>query len=171
MQADRLCRAALGRQDDFADGAPRFHHFVRTVPGDGLIVMPDDSDTLDAVISKGCWTAQKTFALQNADEEKRGDWNAELLSADGSHFNVWMFDEGEYKKVATVQWSLTGNHSVSNALAAMAAARHVGVTPEVTGPERFHAGPGAVAGIPVVRGGKGVAHRVRALASSATLTA
>jgi len=105
----------------------QFHHFVRTVPGDGLIVLPDDSDALDEVIAKGCWTVQKTFSLQSG----RGDWSAELLLPDGSHFNVLMFDEGEYEKVATVQWSLTGNHSVSNALAAMAAARHVGVTPEI----------------------------------------
>ena len=105
----------------------QFHHFVRTVPGSGLIVMPDDSDTLDAVISKGCWTPQKTFSLT----ARQGDWSAELQAADGSHFTVWMFDDGDYKNVATVQWSLTGNHSVSNALAAMAAARHVGVTPEI----------------------------------------
>jgi len=106
----------------------QFHHFVRTVPGDGLIVMPDDSTALDEVIAKGCWTAQKTFSLQ----KHQGDWSAELLSADGSHFNVLMHDEGEYRKVATVQWSLTGNHSVSNALAAMVAARHVGVAPEIS---------------------------------------
>lgn len=68
----------------------------------------------------GCWTPV----------ERTGDgaqWQAKLLSADGSHFQV-LFDgqvQGE------VQWELTGLHNVNNALAALAAARHVGVVPQL----------------------------------------
>src|SRR5690606_12618291 len=55
-----------------------------------------------------------------------GRWQAKLLAADGSHFEV-LFDGA---RVGEVHWELTGQHNVANALATLAAARHVGVLPE-----------------------------------------
>ena len=66
----------------------------------------------------GCWTPCQT----TGDD---GNWQAKLLKADGSQFEVWL--DGELQGVA--EWQQTGQHSVANALSALAAARHVGVTP------------------------------------------
>ena len=66
----------------------------------------------------GCWTPRQTTG-------GAGDWQARLLAADGSRFEVFL--NGALQGVA--EWSQTGAHSVANALTALAAARHVGVTP------------------------------------------
>lgn len=98
----------------------QFHHLVRTIPHNGLIISPADSPALDDVLAKGCWTpVEKTGA--------GAAWSAEKLADDGSHFAV--LQEG--KVVGTVNWAHSGDHNVSNALAAIAAARHVGVTPDI----------------------------------------
>jgi UDP-N-acetylmuramate: L-alanyl-gamma-D-glutamyl-meso-diaminopimelate ligase len=105
--------------DIFADLAAiqtQFHHCVRTVPGNGLIVMPADEPNVDAVIAKGCWTP---LERQGA----KGDWQAVLAAADGSVFEVFY----KTKSVGVVTWSMTGLHNVRNALSALAAAQHAGV--------------------------------------------
>ncbi|MCQ3971431.1 glutamate ligase domain-containing protein, partial [Klebsiella pneumoniae] len=71
------------------------------------------------VIGMGCWTPVQTTG-------DGGQWQAKLLSADGSRFEVIF--EGVVQGV--VQWELTGQHNVNNALATLAAARHVGVLPK-----------------------------------------
>ncbi|MDZ5604540.1 UDP-N-acetylmuramate:L-alanyl-gamma-D-glutamyl-meso-diaminopimelate ligase [Pseudomonas sp. RP23018S] len=96
----------------------QFHHLVRTIPSEGLVIHPTRERALQRVIGMGCWTPVQTTG-------DGGQWQARLLSADGSHFEV-LFD-GEVQGV--VQWSLTGQHNVDNALATLAAARHVGVAP------------------------------------------
>ncbi len=104
--------------DDVAAIQRQFHHLLRTVPSNGLVIIPEGVDDIDAVIEQGCWTPLQRFG-------GRGNWQAKLLSTDGSRFEVWL--DGDLQ--GTVDWQSTGEHSVSNALATLAAARHVGVIP------------------------------------------
>jgi len=110
--------------DDLADIQRQFHHLVRTVPSGGLIVSPTNDNNLQDVLAKGCWTPVQGFAVNDENSE----WHAELLNADGSSFRVFH----QQQPVATVHWQQTGVHNVNNGLAALIAARHVGVAPEVT---------------------------------------
>ena len=105
--------------DDLAQIQRQFHHLVRTVPGAGLIVHPHGEQALDEVLALGCWTPTESTGVG-------GDWSAQLLSADGSQFQVLHLGES----VGTVSWQQTGAHNVQNALSALAAAAHVGVAPE-----------------------------------------
>ena len=108
--------------DIFADLAAielQFHHLLRTVPSNGLVIYPAREEALQRVIAKGCWTPVQTTGAD-------GQWQARLIQDDGSHFAVLL--DGVEQGV--VQWSLTGLHNVANALSALAAARHVGVTAE-----------------------------------------
>lgn len=96
----------------------QFHHLVRTVPGNGLIIAPENDKYLQRVLSMGCWTPVELLT----DTGRKG-WRAELMHPDGSVFKV--FVDGTHQ--GTVSWSLIGEHNVNNALAAIAAARHAGV--------------------------------------------
>ncbi len=98
----------------------QFHYLVRTVPGNGLIVRHADDANLQATLEKGCWTPIVTFG------GKDGFWQAEMLTADGSHFSV----KQNHEKVGEVSWNLLGRHNVENALAAIAASHHAGVAVE-----------------------------------------
>lgn len=105
----------------------QFHHLVRTVPNNGLIIRPAGVESLQQVIDKGLWTPETQFAIANDGQEQSAQWQAKLMREDGTAFEVYL--DGE--KVACVNWESTGIHSVNNGLAAMIAARHVGVTPEI----------------------------------------
>ncbi|HRL92993.1 MAG: UDP-N-acetylmuramate:L-alanyl-gamma-D-glutamyl-meso-diaminopimelate ligase [Pseudomonas sp.] len=105
---------------DLAAIERQFHHLVRTIPGDGLIIHPQGEAALQRVIEMGCWTPVQTTG-------EGGQWQARLLHDDGSRFEV-RFD-GVAQGV--VEWELTGQHNVANALVCLAAARHVGVVPEL----------------------------------------
>ena len=94
-----------------------FHHLVRTVPGNGLIIKPNIDVNVGDVMQQGCWTPQQTFGEQ-------GDWQARLVRTDGSQFDVIYKNELQ----GNVEWSLLGMHNVYNALAAIAAAHHAGVS-------------------------------------------
>jgi len=98
----------------------QFHYLVRTVPGNGLIIRHAEDQNLQDVLAQGCWSKQQTFA------GKTGDWQAKLVQADGSVFEVFFNNQSQ----GQVQWDLLGQHNVANALAAMAAAHHAGVSPE-----------------------------------------
>ena len=97
----------------------QFHHLLRTVPSNGLVIYPAQEEALQRVIAKGCWTPLQTTGAD-------GQWQARLIKDDGSEFAVLL--DGVEQGV--VRWALTGLHNVANALAALAAARHVGVTTE-----------------------------------------
>ena len=98
----------------------QFHHLVRTIPSEGLVIHPTTEPALKRVIEMGCWTPVQTTG-------EGGQWQARLLSEDGSRFEVSF----EGKVAGVVDWQLTGQHNVANALAVLAAARHVGVVPEL----------------------------------------
>jgi UDP-N-acetylmuramate: L-alanyl-gamma-D-glutamyl-meso-diaminopimelate ligase len=108
--------------DDLEMIQRQFHHLLRTVPASGLIVsLLSDRNLLD-VLDMGCWTPVEYF-----DPEMEASWHAANRAADGSSFDL--ICEGD--AVGRVEWSLIGRHSISNALAAMAAARHAGVPPNI----------------------------------------
>lgn len=98
----------------------QFHHLVRTIPSEGLVIHPTTEPALQRVIEMGCWTPVQTTGVD-------GQWQARLLSDDGSRFEVLF--EGVLQ--GTVDWDMTGQHNVANALATLAAARHVGVVPSM----------------------------------------
>ncbi len=104
---------------DLAAIQTQFHHLVRTVPGNGLIIKPQNDAAIEDVMAQGCWTATETFG-------EDGNWQANLSKSDGSQFEVIFNDVNK----GMVSWDLLGEHNVNNALAAIAAARHVGVTIE-----------------------------------------
>jgi UDP-N-acetylmuramate: L-alanyl-gamma-D-glutamyl-meso-diaminopimelate ligase len=104
--------------DDLAAIQKQFHHLIRTVPSEGLIISPDNEMAIEQTIAMGCWTHQQTVGLNS------GELQAANLAEDGSQFDV--SNQGEI--VGQVQWSMLGKHNVSNALAALAAAHHVGVS-------------------------------------------
>ena len=99
----------------------QFHHLVRTVPSEGLIIIPQDEAAIDDTLSMGYWTPLQRVGINV------GDLYAEMINDDGSHFAVLMKDS----KIAEVEWALLGRHNIDNALSAIAAARHVGVTVDV----------------------------------------
>nr|WP_018952588.1 UDP-N-acetylmuramate:L-alanyl-gamma-D-glutamyl-meso-diaminopimelate ligase [Thioalkalivibrio sulfidiphilus] len=103
---------------DLAAIERQFHHLVRTVPGEGLIVRNADDENLSRVLSQGCWTPVQGFGVAG-----HGDWQGRLLSPDASRFQVLYRGEAQ----GEVRWDLIGRHNMANALAALAAARHAGV--------------------------------------------
>ena len=104
--------------DDLAAIQKQFHHVIRTVPSEGLIISPPGEAAIEQTIDMGCWTPRQTIGIE------QGDLQATISKADGSEFKVRY--QGEHQ--ADVRWSMLGEHNVCNALAAMAAAHHVGVT-------------------------------------------
>ena len=97
----------------------QFHHLVRTVPGNGRLIVNAEDAHLAEVLAMGCWTPVETFGIGV------GDWQARLLDADGSRFAVHC--RGEL--IGEAHWSLLGRHNVMNALAALAAAAAAGADP------------------------------------------
>ncbi len=107
--------------DDLAAIQRQFHHLVRTVPASGLIILPDNDDHLDAVLQQGCWTPVE----HTSQDRSTNSWHARNISKDLQNFDVYLGDEC----IGPVAWSQMGHHNISNALAAVAAARHAGVLP------------------------------------------
>jgi len=104
---------------DLAAIQTQFHHLVRTVPGNGLIITNGTDANLDTVLERGCWTPVERVALQAGSAL----WEGHKQRADGRCFDVLL--DGERR--GTVNWDQLGDHSVHNALVAIAAARHAGV--------------------------------------------
>jgi UDP-N-acetylmuramate: L-alanyl-gamma-D-glutamyl-meso-diaminopimelate ligase len=104
--------------DDLEQIQKQFHFLVRTVPASGLIITPLLDGNLHEVLDMGCWTT-----LEHFDVDSQAQWHAELSNSDGSAFQVVADSEVQ----GEVNWNLIGRHNVSNALAAIAAARHAGV--------------------------------------------
>ncbi len=102
---------------DLAAIQRQFHHLVRTVPGNGRILMPAHDPALADVRTMGCWSEVELVEGDGA------NWQAKLLKEDGSAFEVVLNGEVQDE----VHWSGLGRHNVHNGLMAIAAARHAGV--------------------------------------------
>ncbi|MBC3861068.1 UDP-N-acetylmuramate:L-alanyl-gamma-D-glutamyl-meso-diaminopimelate ligase [Undibacterium jejuense] len=96
----------------------QFHHLVRTVPGVGRLIVNGNDESLARVVARGCWSEKEFFGQDQA-------WR--LVLSEGEDFDVYFNNELQ----GTVHWQLNGEHNRQNALAAIAAARHVGVTPAI----------------------------------------
>ena len=105
--------------DSLAAIERQFHHFVRTVPGQGRVVVNGDVPALDRVISQGCWSECVRFGAATPDQNG--------FTALGEPHDFAVLRAG--LAVAHVTWSLNGAHNQLNALAAIAAAEHAGVPP------------------------------------------
>jgi UDP-N-acetylmuramate: L-alanyl-gamma-D-glutamyl-meso-diaminopimelate ligase len=103
---------------DLAAIETQFHHLVRTLPAEGLIVANGRDENLKRVIERGCWTPVEWFGTAQ-------NWTAE-----GSESNFRVGFRGE--SLGRVDWDLLGEHNRMNALGAIACARHAGVTPAVS---------------------------------------
>ncbi|WP_374411517.1 UDP-N-acetylmuramate:L-alanyl-gamma-D-glutamyl-meso-diaminopimelate ligase [Hydrogenophaga sp.] len=102
--------------DNLAAIERQFHHLVRTVPGSGRLVVNGLEESLDRVLHMGHWSEVRSFGTAVSD-----------FSALGEPHDFEVLERGQ--SVAHVEWSLTGQHNQLNALAAIAAAQHVGVSP------------------------------------------
>ena len=102
--------------DNLAAIERQFHHLVRTVPSTGRVVVNGLEESLARVLHTGCWSEVRSFGAAVSDFTAHGEPH---------DFAVHYQD----KPVAQVTWGLTGVHNQLNALAAMAAADHVGVSP------------------------------------------
>jgi UDP-N-acetylmuramate: L-alanyl-gamma-D-glutamyl-meso-diaminopimelate ligase len=104
--------------DDLAAIERQFHHLVRTVPASGLVVYNGVEESLQRVLHQGCWSAQASFGAAVS------DWSAQ---GEPSDFDVLQKNE----LLTHITWGLSGIHNQMNALAAIAAAQHVGVSAAV----------------------------------------
>ena len=96
----------------------QFHHLLRTVPGNGKLVVNAMEPALQRVLALGCWSELEYFV------DNKG-WSAKPLHKDCSRFDVMFAGD----KQGVVSWDMVGKHNMHNALAAIAAARHAGVAP------------------------------------------
>jgi UDP-N-acetylmuramate: L-alanyl-gamma-D-glutamyl-meso-diaminopimelate ligase len=103
--------------DDLAAIERQFHHLVRTVPSSGRVVSNGLEESLARVLHQGCWSEVRSFGAAVSDFSAVGEPDRFDVIAGG-------------KTVARVEWALSGVHNQLNALAAIAAADHVGVTPQ-----------------------------------------
>ena len=103
--------------DDLNAIKKQFHHLMRILPSSGKVIWPKDEQALNEVIAQGCWSDSETLG---------GDWSYDLINADGSQFTVLLNNQPQ----GIVSWQAMGEHNVKNALMAIAAARHVGITIE-----------------------------------------
>lgn len=109
--------------DDLSAIKRQFHHLVRTIPANGLIISPANDENIQDVLAQGCWTPLTQTALDH--DQPSGEWRVIPRSADYSEFDIEFAGERQH-----VSWPLIGEYNARNAVAAVAAARHVGVKPE-----------------------------------------
>jgi UDP-N-acetylmuramate: L-alanyl-gamma-D-glutamyl-meso-diaminopimelate ligase len=105
--------------DDLAAIERQFHHLLRTVPASGRVVVNGLEESLARVLHMGCWSEVRSFGAASSDFSAQGEPHDFDVLANG-------------RRVAHVTWDMTGVHNQLNALAAMAAAEHVGVAPEAS---------------------------------------
>ncbi len=103
--------------DDLEAIERQFHHFVRTVPRTGRVIVNGADEALKRVLTQGVWSPVEAFGVPGA-------WEAGPADADGAFEIAW-----QGKPAGWVRWGQLGDHNRLNALAAVAAARHAGVEP------------------------------------------
>jgi UDP-N-acetylmuramate: L-alanyl-gamma-D-glutamyl-meso-diaminopimelate ligase len=101
--------------DDLAAIETQFHHLVRTIPGNGLIVANATEPALERVLKRGCWTPVERF-------NDPASWSA---TGDDASGRLAIHQNGQC--IGAISWQLSGNHNRNNAIAALLAARHAGV--------------------------------------------
>jgi len=108
---------------DVASIQKQFHLLLRTVPGNGRLIVNADEPHLDEVLQLGCWTPVERFS---AAATPGADWRiAPVAGAAGyAAFEVWR----GARNIGTVEWNMLGRHNAANAVAALAAACHAGVS-------------------------------------------
>ncbi|MDY5420992.1 UDP-N-acetylmuramate:L-alanyl-gamma-D-glutamyl-meso-diaminopimelate ligase [Actinobacillus porcinus] len=105
--------------DDIRAIQRQFHHMIRTMPKSGLILSANTETTAKETLDMGCWSETQFLG-----EDK--EWFAERITNDCSQFAVYHHGE----KVAEVHWNIVGQHNMHNALMAIAAAHHIGISVE-----------------------------------------
>jgi UDP-N-acetylmuramate: L-alanyl-gamma-D-glutamyl-meso-diaminopimelate ligase len=119
---------------DVASIRRQFNQLLRTVPAAGRLIVNGDDSELRTTLSMGCWTPRETFGAvaggaagggAAAGDAAGADWTALDEAGESSRFSVHF----QGREVAVVEWTLLGKHNVLNALAAIAAAHHVGIEP------------------------------------------
>jgi UDP-N-acetylmuramate: L-alanyl-gamma-D-glutamyl-meso-diaminopimelate ligase len=100
----------------------QFNQLLRTVPSAGRLIVNGDDAELATTLAMGCWTPREMFSAARSGAE----WTAQDDAGESAQFSVHL----RGRAVAEVKWTLLGKHNVMNALAAIAAAAHVGVDPE-----------------------------------------
>lgn len=96
----------------------QFHHLMRTIPGNGIVISNGADTNLEKVLNRGCWSNLQRFSLDG-----KHDWHVEMIKPDGSvlHFSYQQQDMG------TLEWCHYGRHNAMNACTAIAAAMAVDV--------------------------------------------
>ncbi len=105
---------------DLADIQRQFHHLVRMVASNGLILSPLAETAITDTLAQGCWTPIEHSVK---DDQQALGWSADKINADGSEYIVRF--KGQQQ--GTVKWQLIGDFNIDNGLMAIAAARHAGV--------------------------------------------
>ncbi len=107
--------------DSIQDIKKQFHHLLRIVPSNGVVIAnQDDPDILD-VLDMGCWSPTKFISLL----DHRADWFAETQTQDHSQFEVY----NRQQKAGSVDWQCIGMHNMQNAISAIAASQAAGIEP------------------------------------------
>ncbi len=101
---------------DLAAIETQFHHFVRTIPGSGKLIVNGADPTIDRVLARGCWSAIERFGVADG-------WSAGVVGP--GCFEI--FNQG--RLIGLMRSDLQGGHNLQNALAAVAAAQAAGVDP------------------------------------------
>ena len=96
----------------------QFHQLMRTLPGEGSVIVNGSDRNLADVLDAGCWTPAERFEIGGTDE-----WGAEFIDKSQRHVRF----RSPAGQTAEVRWTLSGSHNLENALAAVAAACHAGV--------------------------------------------
>ncbi|WP_025770338.1 UDP-N-acetylmuramate:L-alanyl-gamma-D-glutamyl-meso-diaminopimelate ligase [Thioalkalivibrio sp. HK1] len=136
--------------DDLAAIKRQFHHLIRIVPGPqgegamptsqasdeaplpGKIIAKAEDAALDEVLKMGCWTSVERFGIHDEGckardpQGQRVEWSARSMTLDGRRFEL----RRRGRPIAEIAWDLRGEHNISNAVAAIAAASHVGIDAE-----------------------------------------
>ncbi len=112
--------------DDLDAIKKQFHHLVRTVPATGLIIHPQNDENIDDVLDQGCWSERQSISQKANDSA----WSIQPISADYGKFQI-SHNTSTNNASYEINWSLIGEHNAMNAAAAIIAAQHVGVTPQI----------------------------------------
>ncbi len=115
--------------DIFADLAAiqrQFHHLIRTIPASGRILMPMGNAALQEVIAQGCWSELEELAVGPTEDKAR--WQLTMQDEAGRKLQI---TDSTARQSVSFNWPHSGQHNAANALAAVAAAEHVGVPLEM----------------------------------------